>query len=86
MVEEYGDKYINLRKYMATDAIYDAGLEPTKSDLQRMQVGYAPFSLLARDELHFNATGYELIGKLVYNRMESLGYFDEVKASAGISN
>lgn len=86
MVEEYGDKYINLRKYMATDAIYDAGLEPTKSDLQRMQVGYAPFSLLALDELHFNATGYELIGKLVYNRMESLGYFDEVKASAGISN
>ena len=48
-------------------------------------MGYTPFSLLAIDELHFNATGYELIGKLVYNRMESLGYFDEVKTSAGIS-
>ncbi|MEE0835767.1 MAG: dockerin type I domain-containing protein [Clostridia bacterium] len=85
MVEEYGDKYINLREYMATDAIYDAGLEPTQDDLYRMQMGYTPFSLLAIDELHFNATGYELIGKLVYNRMESLGYFDEVKTSAGIS-
>ncbi len=86
MEEEYGDKYINLRRYMATDAIYDAGLEPTQEDRWRMDIGFAPLSLLAVDELHFNDTGYELIGKLVYNRMESLGYFDEVKLSAGISN
>lgn len=85
MVEEYGDKYINLREYMATDAIYDAGITPTERDLERMELGFTPYSLLSIDELHFNAVGYELIGKLVYERMDDLGYFDGAKLALGIN-
>lgn len=85
MVEEFGDKYINLREYMATDAIYDAGITPTERDLERMELGFTPYSLLSVDELHFNAKGYELIGKLVYERMDQLGYFDGTKLALGIN-
>ncbi len=32
----------------------------------------------ASSEVELNGKAYTLIGKLVYDRMESLGYFDEV--------
>lgn len=78
MQEAYGDKYINLREYMSTQAIYDAGIKPTEEDLARMEEGRVPSSLLA-DHIHFKAKGYELIGNLVYERMEELGYFTELE-------
>lgn len=78
MQEEYGDQYINLREYMATQAMTDAGLEPTAQDLAMMEQGATPASLLS-DTVHFNANGYELIGKLIYNTMDELGYFKEVR-------
>ena len=33
-----------------------------------------------------NGKAYALIGRLVYNRMESLGYFDEVYGELGIKD
>lgn len=44
-----------------------------------MEGGNVPPSLLSTDMLHFNSDGYEIIGKLVYDRMEQLGYFDVLK-------
>lgn len=79
MTEEYGDKYINLREYMSTDAMSDAGLTPSQSDISAMEGGNVPPSLLSEDLLHFNSDGYEIIGRLVFNRMEHLGYFDELR-------
>ena len=70
---------------MATDAMSDAGLTPTERDLERMELGFTPYSLLSIDELHFNEAGYELIGKLVYERMDKLGYFDGAKLALGIN-
>lgn len=78
MQEEYGDQYINLREYMATKALKDAGLEPTAQDRALMEQGATPESLLS-DTVHFNAAGYDLIGKLVYNTMDELGYFKEIR-------
>lgn len=81
MVKEYGDKYINLREYMSRSGIIDAnelldaGIEITDRDKERMEEGNPPASLMAKDELHFNAYGYELIGNLIYERMDELGYF-----------
>ena len=78
MLEEYGEQYINLREYMSTQALEDAGMEPTEEDREMMEMGSTPSSLLS-DQVHFNASGYELIGKQIYQRMEKLGYFDEVR-------
>lgn len=78
MQEEYGDQYINLRQYMITMGMSDAGLEPTEADIERIAEGLVPASLLVDDMVHFNAMGYTLIGNLVYERMYELGYFGEI--------
>ena len=36
-----------------------------------------PQSLMS-DEVNLNAKGYEVIGRIVFDRMEQLGYFDPV--------
>ncbi len=84
MEEEYGAKYINLRSYMSSQGIKDAakicGTEVvlTEKDQEMMRLGMTPESLLS-DTVHFNKYGYELIGYLLYERMDKLGYFEEVK-------
>ncbi len=79
MQEEYGDRYINLREYMATKALKDAGMEPTGDDFVLMAQGATPYSLMVEDCLHFNATGYTLVGNLIFDTMNKLGYFEEVQ-------
>jgi lysophospholipase L1-like esterase len=79
MQAEYGDQYINLRDYMATSGLKDAGIEPTEEDKEMMADGMTPASLMNSDKLHFNEAGYKLIGNLIYERMDELGYFDQIK-------
>lgn len=78
LYETYGDKFLNIREYLSTQGIYDAGLKPSEEDLSRMEEGMIPTSLLV-DHIHFNAVGYRLIGNFMYERMDELGYFDELK-------
>ena len=81
MEQEYGRQYINLREYMVTEGLKDAGIPPTEEDLLRISYGMTPSSLMIEDELHFNGQGYVLIGNLLYNRAEELHYLDEVTAA-----
>lgn len=74
----YGERFLNIREYLSTQGIYDAGETPSKEDLERMAKGMIPTSLLS-DDIHFNETGYRLIGNYLYDRMEKLGYFNELK-------
>ena len=84
MLQEYGDKYINLREYISANGMKDAGLEPTETDLAEMAQGKVPDSLLS-DPVHGNHYFYELIGKQVYNKILELGYLnDEQKEYLGI--
>lgn len=77
MLNYYGDRYINLREYLSSEGMYDAGLVPTDQDLEAMKTGSVPPGLLI-DKVHLNAYGYTLIGNLVYERMVRLGYFDDM--------
>ena len=80
MVKEFGDNYINLREYLSTDGLTDANITPTEEDLACMAEGTVPSSLRAEsDNGHLNDIGYTLLANLVYERMEELGYFDEVR-------
>jgi lysophospholipase L1-like esterase len=79
MVTEYGRRYINLREYMSSNGIKDAGLKATREDFEMMVEGRTPPSLLAKDGVRLTPKGYELVGQLVYERMDELGYFREVK-------
>lgn len=80
MVKAFGVRYIDMRDYFSSLAIYDAikeGLynEVTEQDLSDMSAGNCPNSLLA-DGVHFNDIGRTLLANLVYKRMKILGYVD----------
>lgn len=79
MQQAFGEHYINFRKYLASDALADAGLTPTKTDTKNMQDGIVPESLVSRENKEeLTSAGYQLLGKLVYDKFAQLGYFDEV--------
>lgn len=70
---EFGKHYINLRSYLVTKGIQDAGLSPTKEDKDSISHGQVPPQLLT-DGVHFTSKGYKLIAKLVESKFSELGY------------
>lgn len=77
MLNEYGDKYLNLRDYLCSDAIYDAGLTPSNEELEEMEQGIVPESL-RKDAIHYNEYSTPLVAKHIMNKLYELGYFDEL--------
>lgn len=86
MLQEYGDRFINVRKYFCSDGLSDADISATQQDTRDIAKGLVPSSLRSSAEpSELNAKGYRLLGQLVYNRMEKLGYFNEIKDELGIT-
>lgn len=85
MTAEFGNRYINLRKYLCTDGFADAGMSPTAADKIDIKINAVPESFRSTNgSVDFSARTYNLLGKLVYERMDKLGYFDEITAELGI--
>ncbi len=80
----YGDHLIDLRTYMTTQALSDAGISPSSSDRSRMAAGKCPSSLLINDLIHYNQTGYNLVGNLVFKKFDELGYFNGIRTAMGM--
>ena len=81
MLQAFGSHYINLRKYLIEDGLRDAGLTATKGSMS----GTVPESFRSNaGGADMNGVAYELIGKLVFDRMDRLGYFDEVRAELNL--
>lgn len=92
MATEFGSKYINIRKYLLGDAATDAAaLEGSKfaltdNDKAYISVGQvAPSMIIPSSKVELKANFYELIGDIVFDRMDQLGYFNEVKDELGIT-
>ncbi len=86
MLQEYGDHFINIRKYLCSDGLTDAGITITKQDQDDIAHGLVPSSLRSTsDPSELNAIGYRLLGRVVFNRMDQLNYFKEVKDELGIT-
>lgn len=85
MIQAFGDRYVNFRKYLCSDGLADAGLPESHEDNLHMQAGVIPsvFKSNAGDT-ELTAEAYKLLGQLVYERMDKLGYFDEVKTGLKI--
>ena len=85
MMQAFGNRFINVRKYLIEDGLTDAGIARTKQDNAAIRQSMVPASFNSvRGGAELNGKAYALIGKLVYDRMESLGYFDEVFQELGI--
>ncbi len=86
MLQEFGNHYINVRKYLMSDGMTDAGLTVSREEKTQIQQGQVPASFRSNTNgADLSGTAYKLIGKLVYDRMESLGYFDEVRQELGLN-
>lgn len=80
MLQAFGDRYLNLRKYLMEDGLRDAKLTATSQDMQSISNGYVPDSFRSNaNGADLNGVAYELLGKLVYDRIDRLGYLDEVR-------
>ncbi len=85
MLQAFGNRYINVRKYLIEDGLSDAGLTPTKEDSTDMLRGLVPHSFRSNARsADLNGQAYTLIGKLIYERMNRLGYFEEIRSELGI--
>lgn len=89
---EFGANYLNIRDYLSKYGVYEAYdlIKDSLSDdeknefvtkidesLETMETGKVP-ALLLRDKVHFNATGYRVIGRRLFEKMVELGYLDGV--------
>ena len=80
MLQAFGDRYINLRKYLMEDGLRDAGLVATSQDKLSIGNSCVPNSFRSNASgADLNGVAYELVGKLVFDRMDRLGYLDEVR-------
>ena len=85
MLQAFGNHYINVRKYLMVDGLTDAGITASKEEKLIIQQGRVPTNFRSNASgADLNGTAYKLIGKLVYERMESLGYFDEIRQELGL--
>lgn len=80
MEQEYGNNYINLREYICSKGYEDLGITPNEDELGAMKLGVVPSTLLV-DGLHYGGVAKKMVATAVFNRMDELGYFDEIRSS-----
>jgi hypothetical protein len=86
MMEAFGNRYISIRKYLIGDGYTDAGIGASGEDVYYINQEMVPPSFrVASHNEELNSLAHKLIGKLVYTRMDSLGYFDEIKDSLNLT-
>ena len=73
MAEEFGEHFIDIRKYMLNYGLADAGITPTDQDKADIRKGEIPSSLRS-DYVHGNKHYHRLLGEQVYRRLQRLGY------------
>jgi lysophospholipase L1-like esterase len=73
--QAYGEHFLNMREYMITNGLRDAGLLTTKRDLRYFQAGMISKKLRA-DWTHFNSYGYYSKAKAIYLKGVALGYWE----------
>lgn len=71
--EEFGRRFIPIRQYMVEFGLQDAGIEPTAQDLTDIANGTVPTSLRT-DSVHWKAAGYQILGRIVFERLNELGW------------
>ncbi|MCR5672555.1 MAG: SGNH/GDSL hydrolase family protein [Lachnospiraceae bacterium] len=71
--KEFGEHFVDIRKYMLNYGLADAGITPTQADKDDIRKGEIPGSL-RRDYVHGNKLYHRLLGEQVYRRMVYLGY------------
>ncbi len=78
MAQEFGSRYISIRRYLCEDGLTAVG-GSSNEDADALRGVVPKVFRTAWASVELNGTAYQLIGNLIYDRMDKLGYFDEVK-------
>lgn len=71
--KEFGNRYINLRKFYVEHGLDVAGLSPTSQDTTDISNGIPPESLYkSGDNYHENQYGYKIKAQLVFEKLRDL--------------
>ena len=74
--KEFGDHFVDIRRYMLRYGLEDAGITPTDEDIADIKKGEIPSSL-RRDYVHGNNVYHRLLGEQIYRRLQYLGYIPD---------
>ena len=86
MLAAFGNRYISIRKYLVGDGYIDAGKTPTYDDQYYITQEMVPPSFkVSSNSQELNSLAHRLIGKLIFTRMDNLGYFDEIKEELNLT-
>lgn len=73
----YGENFYDIRRDFITTGLDRAGISPTPEDLANIEKDCPPPSLMA-DAIHPNSAGYEVIAKLLAEKVLALGWVDSI--------
>ena len=80
MTQKYGSHFLDFRRYLITEGFTDLDITPTARDTSYIKYGNMPESFyLTGSTTEFKPAVYERLGQLIFDRMDSLGYFDEIR-------
>lgn len=80
LAQAFGNRFLDAKAYLASmQALNDAGIVPTETDLQFLGEGKIPLSLNCspEDTTHLSDVGYTLLAKQVYQKLLELGYISK---------
>ena len=75
--EAFGTHFLDIRSYLLTQGLKDAGITPTSQDLFDIENGEIPSSLRV-DVVHGTADFYTILGEQLYEKMLADGYLGEL--------
>lgn len=76
LLSKYGNRFFNTRHMLSQYGLSVAGVTPTGADNASIAEGSVPPSLLY-DSVHLNGKGYEALGKMLADKIRSLGYLSD---------
>lgn len=78
--ERYGAHFLDLKPLIVNYGLAMAGITPTTQDNTDIANGDVPTSLMASgSRLHFNSTGYTVIGNFIVDKLRGMGYDEYLK-------
>ena len=75
LAKEFGNHFLDIRKYLLDYGLADAGITPTTQDTTDIANGEIPLSLRS-DSVHLNDFGYPIVAQQAYKKGIELDYWE----------